>query len=185
MTRIPEPASDATGNRDPVAIIHPTKLGQGHHGLLGCVDGRYVIQAATGVSPVELLNFHLLDVARVRKHDRTQIHGGSGRKDRSVEAVEHQFRQKPAMVYVSMRQDDCRDRFRVEGKGAVIQSFLGLRPLEQSTVYQKARPGRRDQEARPRNGLGRAMEVELDGVSPQRVGYLMRWHCLDRDAGEK
>src|SRR5690606_26119284 len=90
-----------------------------------------------GVASIEVLDLHLLDVSRIRKHDGTKGNRSRRCVDRPCKALLQEFWKQAAVVDMGVRENDCVHRGGVERKLAIVQRLLRLGALKHSAVDDK------------------------------------------------
>ena len=159
---IPVARPDAGCGRDPHFIGVALEMRERVHRILLGVDRLHQILTALGATLVELLHFHLLDVARVRQHDGAEVRRGGGAMDAVLVAVLDELRQHARMIDVGMGEKHRGDGARIEGEGPVVQLALGLRTLEHAAIDEHFRAVGFDQVAGAGDGARCAMELQTD-----------------------
>ncbi len=137
--------------------------------IMQLLDGDRVGQVVEGLAlrpglspPLQVLVVLLLDVRRVRQHDRREVAGGGGGVDRAVEAVADEQREPARVVDVRVAQHHAVEAPRVERELGV--ELVRLRPaaLEQAGVEQEARACRLEQVHRAGHLSGGAPEGQTN-----------------------
>jgi hypothetical protein len=134
MAGVPVARPHARHRLEPCTIADGGKLLHRRFGIGDTINRLDKRPPAPRIAGVQLANFGFLHMARIRQHDGTEIDGRLGGMNPVAEPVFHQFGYQPGMVDVGVGQEHGVDRRRLEGKGAGIESALGLRSLEHAAV---------------------------------------------------
>ena len=114
----------------------------------------------------------LLEAARVEEDQLGQLACPAGGDDRAVEACVDDMRDQPAVVEMSVRQENRVDPGRVVGERHAVADGLVWTPLEHATVDEDAGTLRDEQELGAGDRRGPAEEEDLH---PRSVAGRLRW----------
>jgi len=99
-------------------------------------------------------------MAAVGQQDPAERVRAGGREDAALEPIARERGQVSRVIEMRMRQHYRIDRFGFDWKAIPVAQPEFLEPLEEPAIYQRTRVRRRDQEAAPGHGSGRAEKSE-------------------------
>ncbi len=168
MPGIPVARADSRADACPPVVLHRPELRHAGGSIRDRVDRFHLRTSTLSVAAVEVLYLHLLDMRRVRQHDRAKVDGGKCCVDRAAEAEPHHFGKEAAVIDMGMGEDDRIDRLWAEREVAVVKLLLGFRALEKAAVDED--PGMAGFEfvARARDSVGGTVKAQdrVHGLLP-------------------
>ena len=139
--------------------------------ILERIDRLDLMMPAPRIAAVELLDLHLLDMARIRQHHRAEIGRRGGGVDRSLETCLHELRQQSAVIDMRMGENHCMDLRRLEREGPIVELLLRFRTLEHAAVDQHARSRMFDHEAGTGDRVTGSVKRQAHRIVPMRPAY--------------
>ncbi len=138
VTGVDEVDLDAVGHRHRAVIADRLQL-RNRAERVGLRVERQCWRVLRVRVPIGVLRVFLLDTARVRQHDATEILRAGRAEDAAAETLRDETRQVTAVIEVRVRQDDGRNVRGLDRKVEPVTLAKFLEPLEQPAVNQHAR----------------------------------------------
>ena len=129
---------------------------------------------------VDVLEVALLQEAGVAQHNVAEVGGRLAREDAPPEALPHELRQVPGVVYVGVREDHVVDLGGIDREVPVLLEGLLAVALVESAVEQYALPVRLDEVHGARGRLRRAVECYSHGICIIPYSAATRAHDASR-----
>ena len=164
MPCVGEPDMKMLGQCQHPVVFHRLEVVHRLIHILLCIQRVHITLSTTSVLPAFPFGLALLDVGRVQKHDRAQLHRGTGRIDRSGKPLLDKLRQPAGMVDVRMGQQDEVYRGRAEREGR--PAILLVLALAHAAVDKYAVVPALQQEHRARDMSCRSAESDVHSSPP-------------------